>query len=124
MINPQRGDTTMKTRLSTPTPRHKPGRRSPREWHALIQAFSHSGVTRSQFCTRHGLALSTFDWWRSRLRRASITQSVSNPLPTPANALFVEIAQETKPVAVVSARWDVELDLGHGLFLRLRREAC
>ena len=114
----------MKTRISTPTTRHKPGRRSTREWHTLMQAFSRSGVTRSQFCTRHGLALSTFDWWRSRLRRESATRPESNPPPTPANALFVELAQEAKPVAVVSANWDVELDLGHGLFLRLRRQAC
>ncbi len=114
----------MKPRLSTPTPRHKPGRRSPREWRALIQAFSHSGVTRSQFCTRHGVALSTFDWWRRRLRRASATRPEPNTPPSPAKALFVEVAQEDKPMATVSARWDVELDLGGGVFLRLRREAC
>ena len=114
----------MRARISTPITRNKLYRRSASEWHALIQAFSRSGVTRSQFCTRHGLALSTFDWWRSRLRRASATRSESNPPPTPAKALFVELAQEAKPDAVVSANWDVELDLGGGVFLRLRREAC
>lgn len=114
----------MRTAVPTPITRHKQDRRSTREWRTLMQAFSRSGVTRAQFCTRHGVALSTFDWWRSRLRRESATRSESNPPPTPANALFVELAQEDKPVAVVSAHWDVELDLGHGVFLRLRREAC
>jgi len=114
----------MSTRVPTPTTRNKPGRRSASEWRALMQAFSRSGVTRSQFCTRHGVALSTFDWWRSRLRRESATRSESNTPPTPASALFVELAQEAKPIAVVSANWDVELDLGCGVFLRLRRGAC
>lgn len=114
----------MRARISTSTTRNKQGRRSADEWHTLMQAFSHSGVTRSQFCTRHGVALSTFDWWRSRLRRESTARSESNTLPAPASALFVELAQEDKPAAVISANWDVELDLGNGVFLRLRRAAC
>ena len=114
----------MRARISTPTTRNKLYRRSASEWRALIQGFSRSGVTRSQFCTRHGVALSTFDWWRSRLRRESTARSVSNTPPTPANALFVELAQADKPDAVVSANWDVELSLGNGMFLRLRRGTC
>ena len=114
----------MRTAVPTPTTRNKQDRRRASEWRTLMQAFSRSGVTRTQFCTHHGLVLSTFDWWRSRLRRESITRSVSNTPPTPVNALFVELAQADKPDAVVSASWDVELDLGRGVFLRLRRAAC
>ncbi len=114
----------MRTRLSTPTTRNKQGRRSASDWRALMQAFSHSGVTRAQFCTRHRVALSTFDWWRSRLRRESATRSESNTPPTPASALFVELAQEDRPVTAASSTWDVELELGGRVFLRLRRGAC
>jgi hypothetical protein len=39
-------------------------------------------------------------------------------------ALFVELAHEDKPVAAASANWDVELELGSGVFVRLRRGAC
>lgn len=114
----------MRAKISTPITRNKQARCSANEWRALIQAFSHSNETRTQFCQAHGLALSTFDWWRSRLRRESITRSVSNTPPTPANALFVELAQEEQPMVSASASWDVELDLGRGAFLRLRRATC
>ncbi len=42
-------------------------RRSAREWRALIHAQSRGDETRTQFCARHDVALSTFDWWRRRL---------------------------------------------------------
>ena len=42
-------------------------RRSPAQWRSLVEAFSRSDETRKQFCTRHGVALSTFDWWQRRL---------------------------------------------------------
>ena len=98
------------------------GRRSAGEWRALMRAFAHSGVTRTQFCADHGVALSTIDWWRSRLRRESA--SASDTTPSPVSALFVELAQAESPVAAASASWDVELELGSGVFVRLRRGAC
>jgi len=101
---------------------NKQGRRSASEWRALMRAFSRSGETRTRFCQRHGVALSTFAWWRRRLRDEST--AVSQTTPSPASALFVELAQEDKPVTAASANWDVELELGSGVFLRLRRGAC
>lgn len=112
----------MRTAASTPITSNKQGRRSASEWRALVQAFTHSGETRTQFCERHGVALSTFAWWRSHLRCELTASSDSTPLP--ASALFVELAQEDKAVAGASTRWDVELELGSGVFLRLRRGAC
>lgn len=112
----------MRTAVSTLTTRNKQGRRSAGEWRALVRAFSHSGETRAQFCERHGVALSTFAWWRSHLRHEST--AVPETTPSPASALFVELAQEDKPVAAQSANWDVELELGSGMFLRLRRRPC
>ncbi|MHB1528606.1 MAG: IS66 family insertion sequence element accessory protein TnpA [Acidiferrobacteraceae bacterium] len=114
----------MGTTVSTPITHHKQHRRSASEWRALIRAFSQSSETRTQFCERHGVALSTFAWWRSRLRRESSARAVSNTMPSHPGALFVELAQAEPPVATVSARWDVELELGRGVFLRLRRGAC
>ena len=112
----------MSTAVSTPITHNKQGRRSASEWRTLIRAFSRSGETRTQFCERHGVALSTFAWWRSRLRHEST--AVPETPPAPAGALFVELAQAEPPVTTVSARWDVELELGRGMFLRLRRGAC
>ena len=112
----------MRTAVSTPITNNKQGRRSASEWRALMRAFSHSGETRTQFCERHGVALSTFAWWRSHLRRELTAASDATPLP--ASALFVELAPADKLVAAQSATWDVELELGSGVFLRVRRGAC
>jgi hypothetical protein len=112
----------MKKAVSTRFTGNKPGRRSAREWRVLMRAFARSGETRTQFCARHAVALSTFDWWRSRLRRESTPRAVSDPAP--ADALFVELAPVAEPVAADAARWDVELEFGGGVFLRLRRGAC
>ncbi len=112
----------MTTAVSALTTHNKQGRRSASEWRTLMREFSQRGETRAQFCERHGLTLSTFAWWRSHLRHEST--AVSATTPAPASALFVELAQVDKPVAAVSAHWDVELELGSGVFLRLRRGAC
>ncbi len=50
----------MTTAASIPTTTgNKQDRRSVSKWRALIRAFSRSGETRTQFCERHGVALST-----------------------------------------------------------------
>ncbi len=113
----------MRTVISTPIRGgNKKGRRGADEWCALIREFSCSGETRAQFCERHGVALSTFGSWRSRLRHESTTVSEA-PAP-PASALFIELCPQERPVAAVSESWDMELELGGGVFLRLRRGAC
>ena len=114
----------MRTAVPTPITHHRRARRSASEWRALIQAFSQRNETRAQFCQAHGLALSTFDRWCHRLRQETPACVPTPALSSEANALFIELAQEKKPMAVVSPSWDVELDLGNGAFLRLRRAAC
>ena len=104
---------------------HAPARRSADEWRALMRTYSRSGKTRKQFCAQHGLALSTFELWRRRLRQDFPTRGASRrSSPVQSNALFVELAEAVQPVAAASPSWDVELDLGRGVVLRLRRAAC
>jgi len=38
------------------------------EMRRMLEEFSRSGQTRREFCARHGLPLSTFDYWRRELR--------------------------------------------------------
>jgi hypothetical protein len=99
-------------------------RRSPAQWRALVGAFEQSGITRGAFCARQGVSVSTFDWWRKRLGTASRGLPVTR---VDSNALFVELS--TPPVATDAAHatpaWDLELELGAGMVLRLRRgTAC
>lgn len=92
-------------------------RRSAEQWRELISVFQRSGETRTQFCARHGVPLSTFAWWQSRLR---------TDMPATAQPLFVELMPE--PAAAPARRsaeaLDLELDLGDGLVIRLRRSPC
>ena len=90
-------------------------RRTLDQWRELLEHYEHSGQTQEQFCTDHALALSTFGRWRKRLCR----QAAASP-KCAADALFVELAQD----APASQSWDVELQLGAGMYLRLRRAGC
>jgi len=111
-------------------------RRTPREWRALLRAYARGRQSRQAFCAHHGVALSTFDWWRRRVREETIP--CSSPAPASARApaisrdppTFLELTPvaglplnpRTAPRAV--APWDVELELGGGVVLRLRRTPC
>ena len=99
-------------------------RRTAAQWRDLFERFEQSGQTRGKFCAAHGLALSTFDLWRRKLG--------ATPTPTPVDeehpeALFVELANSAQtqmsPTSSGPGAWEVELELGAGVVLRLRRTA-
>ena len=93
-------------------------RRSRDQWRELLNEFAESRLTREQFCQERNLALSTFDYWQRKLKReASAEQD---------DAIFVELTRD-KPVPVQHSDqhpWDVELELGNAVVLRLRRPVC
>lgn len=93
-------------------------RRGEDAWRELVVRFEQSGQTREQFCSDQGLALSTFSRWRQRLRSA-----VQEAATASADAVFVELAPE-ETLAVAAPTWDVELQLGADVVLRLRRATC
>ena len=98
----------------TPTKtKRKQIRRSAAQWSDLLMRFAGSGQTRERFCAEQGLSLSSFDRWRRKLREASSSTTISG------EPLFVELtpddASSETPV------WDIELQLGADVFLRLRR---
>ena len=101
----------METRVIPPVRRI---RRGLEQWRELFNRFEHSGQTQEQFCAAHDLGLSTFSRWRKRLCRQSPMDS--------SDALFVELAQAAPAPSVQS--WDVELELGGGMCIRLRRAGC
>lgn len=99
--------TTVKTRRPQ-------ARRSEIQWRELFDRFEDSAQTRERFCREQGIALSSFDRWRTKLREHPPTQPKIS-----ANPVFVELSSDT-PTPVTPA-WDVELQLGAGVILRLRR---
>ena len=100
------------TESNTSTKRRRV-RRSEAEWRGLFARYEQSGQTREQFCADQGVVLSSFTRWRQKLRAASC-----NPPAAAPEAVFVELTSEAAP------HWDVELQLGAGVVLRLRQPAC
>ena len=81
-----------------------PVRCGPEEWRALVREFEASGETLKAWCAGRGFSPKTLSNWRSRLRGGG---------PEPA---FTAVAETGPPAAL-----EVELDLGGGAVLRLRR---
>lgn len=40
-----------------------------RQWKKKFQDWEKSGLTRTQFCRKHQISVSTFDYWRQRIRK-------------------------------------------------------
>ena len=91
--------------------------RGQEEWRDIVARFEQSGQTRDQFCAEHNLGISTFSRWRQRLRQARPAPSHDN-----GEALFIEL--ERPAPANLSQTWDVELELGAGVVVRLRQSRC
>jgi len=89
-------------------------RRSREQWRSLVTRFEESGQTREAFCAETGISVSTLRRWSSRLRE--------QPRPPVSQApVFVELPAEEKKAEVSGLPWEVELQLGAGVVLRLRR---
>lgn len=87
-------------------------RRSVSEWSSIVADHRVSGLSAQAYCDRSDLALSTFTKWRRRMR----VQAKSS------ESGFVAVGCETQVEQTNSTpRWDLELDLGDGMALRLRR---
>lgn len=87
-------------------------RRTRVQWQRLVGGQATSGLSQQDYCTRHGIAYSSFCRWKREL------SSVEPIASAAVSAAFVELTPAT-PVAVL--RWDVELERGEGVYLRLRR---
>ncbi len=83
-----------------------PVMRSEDEWRAILADYEASGMTQSGFCESRALSRKTFRNWRRRL---------GHPVAGKAGS-FVEVAPPAD-----NPGWDVELEPGGGMILRLRR---
>ena len=78
-------------------------RRSAEDWRVLVEEYADFVGSQAEFCRRRGVSSGSLAYWRRKL----------------GGSAFVEVSG---PVAVRD--WDVELDLGEGLVLRVRRPGC
>lgn len=95
------------------TIRSRRPRRSRAQWGHLIAEQAASGLSARAFCEQHGLALRTFERWERKLNRPARS-------PTPA---FLELPLPEPGATPMPAApgWELELELGDGTRLRLRR---
>ena len=78
-------------------------------WEQLMAQYEAGDLSQRIFCEQHGVAYSTFGYWRKQLRQSA-------PIEKPSTAL-VELPMF--PLEHVPD-WRVELDLGKGMVLRLK----
>ena len=84
-------------------------RRNRADWEQLMEQYEASSLKQRTFCEQHGLAYSTFCYWRKRLHQLAPIENHSEHL----------IELPMLPVDEHSD-WRVELDLGQGVVLRLK----
>jgi len=84
--------------------------RSESEWQQIIADYETSQLTQDAFCQQAGIPKSSFYNWHRRL------QSTTNDS---ASKHFINLSNLTTPDSDQLA-WDIELDLGQGVCLRLR----
>ena len=82
--------------------------RSEAEWRSLMAEFERWDGTQASFCAARGVSRKSFQSWR---RRNGFTAGAA----AGKTGGFVKIA------AAPGSGWDVELSLGNGVVLRLRR---
>jgi len=87
--------------------------RSREDWQVLLVEQARSGLSQKAFCELHGVTPSAFYNAKSRLRLDAMV-----PVETPT---FVGVTVEHDGVAKQASAWDVELSLGEGVMLRIRR---
>jgi hypothetical protein len=104
--------------LTKPAPRRRV-RRSREQWRELLARFEQSGQKRNQFCAEQGLSMSSFMQWQRKLR-----EPVAGGANAAEEAVFIELPSDAPGAATPSGPWELELQLGVGVVLRLRRSVC
>ena len=94
-------------------------RRSRKQWEAILSDFNTSALSASAYCEKNAIAYASFAKWRSLLK-ASKDQKPQRSSATQAEAIsFIELPREPN-ASSNSSHWDIELELGKGVVLRLR----
>ena len=91
------------------TQRRKP-RRTRAQWQQLIDEFSNSQLTVTDFCRANAISQASFYKWRSALSGSAST----------APSAWIDVTAGSQPRKPYPA-WEMELDLGNGCCLRWRR---
>ena len=102
--------------------------RDAQAWWAILQRQMESGLSQVAFCAAEGLSVSSLQNWKRKFVREG---RFSETPPAPAAPWFAEVAVSEPGVAPelpggpAPPAWQVELELGGGVVLRIHRtESC
>jgi len=93
-------------------------RRSRAQWQGLVERAARSPLSIGAFCRGEGVSTASFYSWRRRLGGGVPGRAVA--AATGEDGAFLELGVLGSEAAG-PASWDIELELGAGLVLRLRR---
>ena len=95
--------------------------RSAAQWREIVERQRDSGVTREAFCEAEGIGFQTFRRWESRLTGRRRTAPAQKSEARAVRFAEVAVAAEPRSDSQPPGGWDVELELGGGVCLRIRR---
>jgi len=104
-----------------PVKHHSP-RRTSLQWQDIVEAQKASGLSAPKYCKENGVSYASFINWKKKLSSHSEPNNKTDSVPT-----FIELTAEpeqTPPLVSEdpdSTTLNVELDLGSGIHLRIRR---
>ena len=102
--------------------------RDAQTWWTIVQRQMESGLSQVAFCAAEGLSVSSLQNWKRKFVRE---RRFSEAPPAPAASWFAELAvpepggESEPPGGPVPPAWQIELELGGGVVLRIHRtESC
>ena len=86
-------------------------RRGAPQWRALVQRGESSGLSVAAFFRAQGISPASYFRWRERLAKETAAQDTPGAAPG-----FIDLG-----TLGATRAWELEIDLGAGVLLRLRR---
>ena len=104
-------------------------RRTAQQWQAIFADWAASGLSQRAFCEAKGIKYGTFTQRRRRLQASGGAADPQRPAKAAPELIELTLpAQQSEPVdaaampsATTTGGWDLELELGPGLILRLQQ---
>jgi len=93
-------------------------RRGRAQWQGLVERAAHSPLSIKAFCRAEDVSTASFYSWRKRLGAGTSGETVAEV--SAEDGTFLELGVLGSEGAG-PAPWDIELELGAGMLLRLRR---
>lgn len=94
-------------------------RRSHAKWQALVAPAGRSGLSTEALCRAEGISTASLYSWRKRLASEQ-TPAVARAA-TDSAGRFIDLGALSTGAPCDAGRWDIELQLGAEIVLRLRR---